>query len=116
MHRGIMYRINKQRKTRSGDFTQNYLCQHQNECQGLHWKHEQVTLMPTVAHYRCPNSECQCLVTLEIVHISEDLKHDAHLVKQFTTKAISILEKNKIPTCKIIEFSEPSQYKNKNAF
>ena len=23
------------------DFSQNYLCFHQNECQGLHWKHAQ---------------------------------------------------------------------------
>ena len=30
------------------DFAQNYLCTHQNECQGLHWHHKQVTVMPTV--------------------------------------------------------------------
>ena len=35
------------------DFAQNYLCQHQNEVQGLHWRHKQVTVMPTVAHYKC---------------------------------------------------------------
>ena len=79
---------------------------------------KQVTLMPTMAHYRCSNSECQSVVTHEIVHVSEDLKHDAHLVKQFTKKAISILEKNKMSIHKIIEFSDqaPSQYKNKTAF
>ena len=100
------------------DFAQNYLCQHQRECQGLHWRHEQVTLMPTVAHYVCPKENCDSLVTHEIVHVSEDLKHDAHLVKQFTTKSISILKENKIPIRKIIEFTDqaPSQYKNKTAF
>ena len=36
------------------DFAQNYLCTHQNEVQGLHWCHKQVTVMPTVAHYLCP--------------------------------------------------------------
>ena len=46
------------------------------------------------------------LVTHETVHVSEDLKHDAHLVKQFTIKAISILEGSKIPICKIIEFTD----------
>ena len=58
------------------------------------------------------------MVTHEIVHVSEDLKHDAHLVKQFTTKAISILEESKIPIHKIIEFTDqaPAQYKNKTAF
>ena len=100
------------------DFAQNYLCKHQRECQGLHWRHEQVTLMPTVAHYVCPKENCDSLVTHEIVHVSEDLKHDAHLVKQFTTKSISILKENKIPIRKIIEFTDqaPSQYKNKTAF
>ena len=32
------------------DFVQNYLCQHQNEFQGLHWRHKQVTIMPIVVH------------------------------------------------------------------
>ena len=54
------------------DFTQNYLCKHQNECQGLHWRHEQVTVMPTVVHYVCLRNGCKNLVTHEIVHISED--------------------------------------------
>ena len=74
--------------------------------------------MPTVAYCVCPNSECHSLVTHEIVHVSEDLKHDAHLVKQFTTKAISIQEESKIPICRIIEFTDqaPAQYKNKTAF
>ena len=45
------------------DFTQNYLCKHQNECQGLHWRHEQVTVMPTVVHYVCSRDRCKNLVT-----------------------------------------------------
>ena len=100
------------------DFAQNYLCKHQNECQGLHWKDEQVTLMPTVAHFICPQKECSALVTHEIVHISPDLKHDAHLVKQFTTNSIEVLEKSAVPIHKIVQFRDqaPSQYKNKTAF
>ena len=35
------------------DFAQNWLCQHQNEVQGLHWRHKQVAVMPTVAHFNC---------------------------------------------------------------
>ena len=90
---------------------QYYLCSHQNECQGLHLKHAQVTLMPSVAHYICPKNECNALVTYEIVHISPDLKHDAHLVKQFMTKAIDVIEINGINMCKIVQFTDqaPSQ-------
>ena len=72
--------------------------------------------MPTVAHYRC--SKCQQLVTHEIVHVSDDMKHDAHLVKMFTEKNIHVLKDNNINIRKIIEFKDqaPSQYKNKTAF
>ena len=94
-------------------FAQNYLCQHQNEVQGLHWRHKQVTLMPTVAHFKC--SKCHQLATHGIVHISDDMRHDAHLVKVFTQKSIEVLKSNNVNICKMIEFTDqaPSQYKNK---
>ena len=98
------------------DFGQNYLCKHQKEVQGLHWRHKQVTVMPTVAHYKFV--KCHQLTTHEIVHVSEDFKHDAHLVKVFTARSISVLKENNVDICKIIEFTDqaPSQYKNKTAF
>ena len=98
------------------DFAQNYLCKHQNEVQGLHWRHKQVTLMPIVAHYKC--SKCQQLVTHEIVHVSDDMKHDEHLVKMFTEKSIQVLKDTNVNIRKIIKFTDqaPSQYKNKTAF
>ena len=98
------------------DFTQNYLCEQQNEAQGLHWVHKQVTLMPTVAHYLCV--KCEQLVTQEIVHITDNLNHDAHLVKLFMSKSIEVLRGNNVDICKIIEFTDqaPLQYKNKTAF
>ena len=90
-------------------FMQNYLCKHQNECQGLHWRHKQVTIIPTVVHYRC--TKCNQLVTY-------DIKHDAHMVKIFRERSINVLKQNNINICKIIEFMDqaPSQYKNKTAF
>ena len=98
------------------DFAQNYLCKHQKEVQGLHWRHDQVTVMPTVAHYKCV--KCHQLTTHEIVHVSEDFKHDAHLVKVFTARLVSVLKENNVDICKIIEFTDqaPSQYKNKMTF
>ena len=98
------------------DFVQNYLCEQQNEAQGLHWVHKQVTLMPTVAHYRYV--KCEQLVTHEIVHITDDLKHDAHLVKLFTAWSIEVLKANNVDIHKILEFTDqaPSKYKNITAF
>ena len=60
------------------DYAQNYLCVHQNEIQAMHWCHEQVTLHPSCMTYRCPIEGCNQLVSHEVVHISADLKHDAH--------------------------------------
>ena len=71
------------------DFAQNYLCKHQREIQGLHWHHDQVTIMPTVAHYIC--ATCKGMVTHEIVHVSDDMRHDAHLVKVFTERSEKVL-------------------------
>ena len=98
------------------NFTQNYLCQHQNECQGLHWRHKQVTVMPTVANYKCCKYEQ--LVTHDIVHITDDMKHDVHIVKMFTEKSIKVLQNNNVNIHKIIKFTNQasSQYKNKRAF
>ena len=103
------------------EFAQNYLCKHQKEVQGLHWRHKQVTVMPTlyaytVVHYRCV--KCHQLTTHQIVHVSEDFKHDAHLVKAFTARTLSVLRQNKVEIHKIIKFTDqaPSQHKNKTAF
>ena len=84
------------------DFAQNYLCLHQNEPQGMHWEHKQITLHPTVAYFKCPNSACGKLCTHEAVHVYEDLKHDAHLVKKFSEKTLEVLKERKITIHKII--------------
>ena len=57
--------------------------------------------MPTVAHYVC--STCKGMVTHEIVHVSNSMKHDAHLVKVFTERSEKVLKENKVAVCKIIE-------------
>ena len=98
------------------DFAQNYLCTHQNKVQRLDWHHKQVTLMPTMAYYLCPKWHGN--VTHKIVHVSDDLQHDTHLVKVFANRSDQILEDSGIAKHKIIEFTDqsPSQYKYKTAF
>ena len=99
------------------DFAQNYLCQHQHEPQGLHWILPQVTLHPTVVHYRCPVDNCH-LVTHEVVHVSDDLKHDAHLVEKFQQVTLQVLKQHKVPIHKLVKFTDhaPSQSKRKTSF
>ena len=100
------------------DYAQNYLCVHQHEVQALHWSHEQVTLHPSCITYRCPVRDCNQIVLHEIVHITDDLKHDAHLVKKFQAANVKLLQKHGVQIHKIIEFTDqaPSQYKNRSAF
>ena len=76
------------------DFAQNYLCIHQNEPQALPMVNQQVTVHPTVAHYVCPKAICDKLATLEVVHVSDDLKHDA-LSKTIYSGCYRCVEKEK---------------------
>ena len=41
-----------------------------------------VALHPTVAHYACSKSNCNNLVTYEVVHVSDDLKYGCTLNKE----------------------------------
>ena len=100
------------------DYSQNYLCVHQNEVQALHWVHAQVTLHPICVTYRCPIDGCNELVLHEVVHVSDDMTHDAHLVRKMLKNTFPILRQRGVEIKKIIEWSDqaPSQYKNKSAF
>ena len=75
------------------DYAQNYLCKHQDEIQALHLLHAQVTIHPSSVSYRCPIDGCNTVVLHEIVHITDDLKHDTHLVKKFQAENLKILRK-----------------------
>ena len=99
------------------DFAQNYLCDLQNEPQAIHWLHKQATIHPTVVYYRCPTYNC-CLVMHEVVHVSNDLKHDTHLVEKFQAVTMEVLKEHKVEIHKIIKFTDqaPSQCKNKTSF
>ena len=99
------------------DYAQNYFCIFQHEVQAMHWGHKQVTIHPSCISYLCPVNDYNQLVLHEIVHISDDLKHDAHLVKKFQLANYQILSKHGVQIHKIIGFTDqaPSQYKNKSA-
>ena len=100
------------------DYAQNYLCVFQHEVQAMHWCHQQVTIHPSCLSYQCPVDHCNQLVLHEIVHISDDTNHDAHLVKRFKTANYQVLAKHGVQIRKICEFTDqaPNQFKNKSAF
>ena len=94
------------------------MCLLQNEPQGIHWEHKQITMHHYVAYFTCPNDTGNKLVTHEVVHVSDYLKHNTHLVKRFHTKTIDVIKLQNIPIHKIVQFTDQtlSQCKNKSAF
>ena len=69
-------------------------------------------------YYICPVGDCGKTATLELVHISKDLKHDCYAVKCFQKNCIDKLREIGVEISRIIEFADqaPSQYKSHNAF
>ena len=98
------------------DFSQNYLCVYQDEAQGAHWYHNQVTVHPVVSYYKCP---CGDTIREESIILSDDLQHDAHAVNVFMDvvdkhlKEVRGLEVNKV-----VQYTDgaASQYKGITAF
>ena len=108
---GTMASIKSKSNIQSGevvmvqDFAQNYLCNLQNEPQAIYWLHKQATLHLTVVHYKCPVDDCHT-VTHEVVQISNDLKHDAHLVEKFHHTTMKVLKDHYGQVHKIIKFTD----------
>lgn len=65
------------------DFAENYTCIMQNEVQSGRWGHNQVTVHPTVAYYRCPKEECDKIVQEALIFVTDDMTHDANAVNEF---------------------------------
>lgn len=100
------------------DFARNFVIDFQDEPKTLHWAHDQVTVHPTVCCFPCPKKDCYHLVTLEIIHVSTDLKHDPHAVAAFKRDALIYVRSIGISVDEVIEWTDqaPTQYKSKHVF
>lgn len=99
------------------NFAKNYWCEYQEEPQAAHWCYKQVTIHPIVCNYRC--SDCDGIVTEEIVCVTPDLKHSAAAVKVFEQQAYKHLrEERKVDFNNMYEFTDrcSSQYKSREPF
>ena len=101
------------------DFGQNYLCVYQQEAQGAHWAHNQVTIHPIVTYYKCPAESCSESVREDFVCITSDLKHDHLAVKEFEKAVTYYLENERgLNIQQKVQFTDgcAGQYKSVNAF
>ena len=96
------------------DFAMNFNNWYQDEVQAAYWCGTQTTIHTTVNFYKCPRSGCNEIVTLALVHISDDLKHDSFLSRAAQNLTFRYLLNLGIPLDLIIQFCDncASQYKS----
>ena len=97
------------------DFAENYRVSYQNEVQTAFFDPVQVTIYPMMYYYKDKNNK---VVKHAIIGISNDVKHDATLAKQFQTAAIDIIQENGVKITSIHEWTDgcAAQFKGKHAF
>lgn len=100
------------------DFARNFIIDFQDEPAGLHWKHDQVTVHPTIIYYPCRTEGCKELVTQEVIHISQDLHHDPPAVNTYKEDALSYLKSLGISFDEVLIWTDqsPTQYKSIRVF
>ena len=100
------------------DFQMNLMLFVQDEPAGVHWEHPQITVHPTSVFYQCLNKCCNEIVREDIIHISDDKKHDKHAESTFINKSIEHLRSKRVPIMEIIDFTDQcsGQYKSRFIF
>ena len=101
------------------DFTMNFSNRYQDEVQSAYYSATQTTIHGTVNFFKCQNSvECNEIVTLALVHISADLKHDSILSRTAMNMTFKYLIDIGIPLELVIQFCNncASQYKSRRPF
>ena len=73
------------------DFAMNFSNCYQDEIQSAYYRGTQMTIHATINFYKCLQKNCQEIVTLALVHISDDLKHDSFFIKSSYESDIQVL-------------------------
>ena len=100
------------------DFAMNFNNRYQDEVQSAYWNGTQTTIHGTVNFYLCPRQGCSEIVTLALVHISDDMKHDSFLSRAAQNLTFKYLVALGIPLELIIQFCDncAAQYKSRHPF
>ena len=100
------------------DFAMNFNNRYQDEVQAAYWTGTQTTIHATVNFYRCPQKDCNDVVTLSLVHITADLKHDSFLAHAAMNLTFSYLVEISVPLDIVLQFCDncSAQYKSRRPF
>ena len=100
------------------DFAMNFRNWYQDEVQSAYYNGTQTTVHGTVNFFKCQTEKCQEIVTLSLVHISADLKHDSFLSRAAMNMTFKYLVEISIPLHLVIQFCDncAAQYKSRRPF
>ena len=100
------------------DFAMNFKNWYQDEVQSAYWTGTQTTIHATINFFRCQRAGCTQIVTLALVHISADLKHDSFASRAAQNLCFNYLVQCGVPLDLIIQFCDncAAQYKSRRPF
>ena len=100
------------------DFAMNFNNWYQDEVQAAYWCGAQMTIHATITFFKCQRNACNEIVTLALVHISDDMKHDSFLSRAAQTLTFKYLANLGIPLDLILQFCDncAAQYKSQRPF
>ena len=100
------------------DFAMNFANRYQDEVQSAYYRGSQTTIHATVNFHRCLTEGCNEVVTFDLVHISDDLKHDSFLSRAAMNLTFKYLVEIGIPLDLMIQFCDncAAQYKSRCPF
>ena len=88
------------------DFAMNFNNRYQDEVQSAYWNGMQTTINATVNFYRCLQKGCNEVVTLALVHVSADLKHNSFLARAAMNMTFSYLVEVGVPLNMVLQFCD----------
>ena len=100
------------------DFAMNLANRYQHEVQSVYSGGTQTTIHGTVNFYKCMEPGYQEIITLALVHISEDMRHDSFLSCAAMNLTFKYLVELGMPLDVVIQFCDncASQYKSRRPF
>ena len=100
------------------DFAMNFSNWYQDEVQSAYWNGTQTTIHATINFFKCPREGCNDIVTLALVHISDDLKHNSFMTRAAQNMTFKYLVEIGVPLKLILQFCDncASQYKSRRPF
>ena len=100
------------------DFTMNFNNRYQDEVQSAYWNGTQTTIHATLNFYKCLQSGYTEVVTLALMHITADLKHDSFLARAAMNLTFAYLVAIGVPIDIVLQFCDncTAQYKSRRPF